>query len=80
MDKQKRAIGGIGLKILIINEANLLAFSYTPKKIPKGIAMTEAMIIPKNTLTNVLTVFSSKRPLLTTLTKEFQTSPRLGKI
>ena len=73
-------IGGIGLRILIINELNLSKVSYHPRIIPKGMATTDARIIPENTFTSVLEVCINSFPLLIKVHPAVNTFIGLGKI
>ena len=80
MENGIQEIGGIGLKILIINELNLSKVSYHPKIIPKGIATADARIIPEKTLTNVLEVCMNSFPLSSKVHAAVNTFIGLGKI
>ena len=80
MENGIHEIGGIGLKILIINELNLSNVSYHPRMIPKGIATADASRIPENTLTNVLEVCMNSFPLTIKVHAAVNTFIGLGKI
>ena len=80
MENGIHEIGGIGLKILMINELNLSKVSYHPRIIPKGIATTDARIIPENTFIRVLEVCIANFPLVNKVHAAVNTFTGLGKI
>ena len=78
IEKGIHAIGGIGLKILIINLHNVSKRLNQPNSIPNVIPTTDASNIPNNTLYIVSNISLKSLPETINLTKEVATSTGPG--